>query len=203
MALINQATKELHVKIVYYGPAKSGKTTNLEQIHANVQTSYGKGQMVSLATSADRTLFFDFYPLEAAVIKGFKTKFQLFTVPGQVIYNQTRQLVLRGVDGIVFVADSQYDKMQENVESFQNMLQNLKDLNLDLTDIPYVMQYNKRDLGNVAPVDFMEFLVNNNEVQVPAFEAAATQCQGVFETLNAITRLLLQKFLNQGTRRDS
>ena len=203
MALINQATKELHVKIVYYGPAKSGKTTNLEQIHANVQTPYGKGQMVSLATSADRTLFFDFYPLEAAVIKGFKTKFQLFTVPGQVIYNTTRQLVLRGVDGIVFVADSQYDKMQENVESFQNMEQNLKELNLSFDDIPYVVQYNKRDLGEVAPVDFMDFLVNNKEVQVPSFEAAATQCHGVFETLNAITRLLLQKFINQGANRSA
>ena len=202
MALINQATKELHVKIVYYGPAKSGKTTNLEQIHANVQTSHGKGQLVSLATSADRTLFFDFYPLEAAVIKGFKTKFQLFTVPGQVIYNQTRQLVLRGVDGIVFVADSHYDKMQENVESLQNMEDNLKGLNLSLEEIPYVVQYNTRDLPDVAPVDFMEFLINNKQVQVPAFEAAATQCQGVFETLNAITRLLLQKFINQGTRRE-
>ena len=202
MALINQATKELHVKIVYYGPAKSGKTTNLEQVHANVQTATpeGRGKMVSLATSADRTLFFDFYPLEAAVIKGFKTKFQLFTVPGQVIYNTTRQLVLRGVDGIVFVADSQYDKMQENVESFQNMIENLKSLNLDLAEIPYVIQYNKRDMDNLAPTDFLEYLLNNQEVQVPSFEAAATNCTGVFETLNAITRLLLQKFINQGTR---
>jgi len=203
MALINQATKELHVKIVYYGPAKSGKTTNLEQVHANVQTSTpeGRGKMVSLATSADRTLFFDFYPLEAAVIKGFKTKFQLFTVPGQVIYNTTRQLVLRGVDGIVFVADSQYDKMQENVESFQNMEENLKSLNLNLADIPYVIQYNKRDMDNLAPIEFMEYLVNNKDVQVPYFEAAAPKCVGVFETLNAITRLLLQKFINQGARR--
>ena len=201
MALINQATKELHVKIVYYGPAKSGKTTNLERIHANVQTPYGKGQMVSLATDADRTLFFDFYPIEAAVIKGFKTKFQLFTVPGQVIYNTTRQLVLRGVDGIVFVADSQYGKMQENVESFQNMEENLKGMNLSLAGIPYVLQYNKRDLNDVAPVDFMEFLVNNKDVQVPAYEASATGCVGVFETLNAITRLLLQKFINETPRR--
>lgn len=204
MALINQATKELHVKIVYYGPAKSGKTTNLEQIHGNIQTSSpeGKGKMVSLATSADRTLFFDFYPLEATVIKGFTTKFQLFTVPGQVIYNTTRQLVLRGVDGIVFVADSQYEKMQENVESFQNMEENLKALNLSLDDVPYIIQYNKRDIPDaIAPVDFMEYLINNKEVQVPAYEAAATHCKGVFETLNAITRLLLQKFINQGNRR--
>jgi signal recognition particle receptor subunit beta len=202
MALINQATKELHVKIVYYGPAKSGKTTNLEQIHANIQTATpeGKGKLVSLATSADRTLFFDFYPLEAAVIRGFKTKFQLFTVPGQVIYNATRQLVLRGVDGVVFVADSQYSKMQENVESFLNMEENLKALNIRLSDIPYVIQYNKRDMTDLAPIDFMEYLINNKEVQVPSFEAAASSCGGVFETLNAITRLLLQKFINQSSQ---
>src|SRR4051812_33257829 len=117
MAIINQATKELQVKIVFYGPAKSGKTTNLEQVHANVQVPNpdAKGKMTSLATSSDRTLFFDFFPLEAVAIKGFKTKFALFTVPGQVIYNATRQIVLRGVDGIVFVADSQYDKMEENI----------------------------------------------------------------------------------------
>ncbi len=201
MALINQATKELHIKIVYYGPAKSGKTTNLEQIHANIQTAQPekKGKLVSLSTSADRTLFFDFFPLEATMVKGFTTKFQLFTVPGQVIYNTTRQLVLRGVDGIVFVADSQYDKMQENVESFQNMEENLKSLNLSLADIPYVIQYNKRDLDNPAPIEFLEFLLNNKDVQVPSFEASATKVEGVFETLNAITRLLLQKFIKQET----
>ncbi len=122
MAIINQATKELQVKIVYYGPALCGKTTNLQQVHGNVQTApENKGQLVSLATSSDRTLFFDFLPIESMSIKGFKTKFQLYTVPGQVIYNTTRQLVLRGVDGIVFVADSQYEKMAENVESFANM----------------------------------------------------------------------------------
>src|SRR5687767_2639231 len=131
MAIINQATKELQVKIVYYGPAKGGKTTNLEQVHANVQTSE-KAKIVSLATSSDRTLFFDFFPLEAMTIKGFKTKFQLYTVPGQVIYNTTRQLVLRGVDGIVFVADSQYEKMEENVKSFSNLEENLRTLNMDL-----------------------------------------------------------------------
>src|SRR6187455_3891345 len=161
MAIINQATKELQVKIVYYGPAKSGKTTNLEQIHSNVQVPNpdSKGKMTSLATSSDRTLFFDFFPLEAVAIKGFKTKFALFTVPGQVIYNATRQIVLRGVDGIVFVADSQYEKMEENVKSFQNLEENLRSLNQDLRDIPYVVQYNKRDLANVAPVEYMEFLL--------------------------------------------
>ena len=203
MAIINQATKELQVKIVYYGPAKSGKTTNLEQVHANVQVpeTTAKGKMTSLATSSDRTLFFDFFPLEAVAIKGFKTKFALFTVPGQVIYNATRQIVLRGVDGIVFVADSQYDKMEENVETFKHLEENLKTLNLNLDDIPYVMQYNKRDLPDIAPIEYMDFVLNNREVQVPAFEASASGCTGVFETLNMITRMLLHKFLNDGARK--
>src|SRR6266568_2167959 len=171
MAIINQATKELQVKIVYYGPALGGKTTNLVQVHDHVQTAHGnKGKLVSLATSSDRTLFFDFLPIEAVAIKGFKTKFQLYTVPGQVIYNTTRQLVLRGVDGIVFVADSQYEKMEENVKSFSNLEENLKTLNI-------------------------------REVQAPAFSASAHKCEGVFETLNMITRLLLHKFINESGRK--
>ena len=174
MAIINQATKELQVKIVYYGPAMGGKTTNLVQVHDHVQTTAGnKGKLVSLATSSDRTLFFDFLPIEAMTIRGFKTKFQLYTVPGQVIYNTTRQLVLRGVDGVVFVADSQYEKMPENVESFQNLVDNLASLKLNLDEIPYVLQYNKRDLPNVAPMEYMEFLLNNRNVQVPSFSATA------------------------------
>ena len=198
MAIINQATKELQVKIVYYGPALGGKTTNLVQVHGNVQTAQGsKGKLVSLATSSDRTLFFDFLPIEAVAIKGYKTKFQLYTVPGQVIYNTTRQLVLRGVDGIVFVADSQYEKMPDNVQSFNNLEENLKSLNLSLTDIPYVLQYNKRDLPNAAPMEYLEYLLNNREVQAPSFTASASSCQGVFETLNMITRMLLNKFINQ------
>lgn len=201
MAIINQATRELQVKIVYYGPAKCGKTTNLEQVHANVQNVQEKGKLVSLATSSDRTLFFDFLPIEAMAIKGFKTKFQLYTVPGQVIYNTTRQLVLRGVDGIVFVADSQWDKMQENVESFQNLEENLKSLKLNLADIPCVIQYNKRDLPGAAPVDYLEYLLNNRDVQVPSFEACASKCEGVFESLNMITRLLLHKFINESQRK--
>ena len=203
MAIINQATKELQVKIVYYGPAKSGKTTNLEQVHSNVQVpeSSAKGKLTSLATSSDRTLFFDFFPLEAVAIRGFKTKFALFTVPGQVIYNATRQIVLRGVDGIVFVADSQYDKMEENVETFRHLEENLKTLNLNLADIPLVMQYNKRDLPDDAPTEYMDFVLNNREVQVPSFEASASKTEGVFETLNMITRMLLHKFLSDGARR--
>jgi mutual gliding-motility protein MglA len=201
MAIINQATKELHVKIVYYGPALCGKTTNIIRIHDQVESVQEKGKLVSLATSSDRTLFFDFLPLEALAIKGFKTKFQLYTVPGQVIYNTTRQLVLRGVDGIVFVADSQYDKLAENVESFTNLEQNLASLKLNLADIPYVLQYNKRDLPGIAPVEYLEFLLNNRDVQVPSFEACASKCAGVFESLNMITRLLLHKFIAEGSRK--
>src|SRR3984957_14199386 len=197
MAIINQATKELQVKIVYYGPGKGGKTTNLEQVHSNVQNVKEKGKLVSLATSSDRTLFFDFLPIEAMAIKGYKAKFQLYTVPGQVIYNTTRQLVLRGVDGIVFVADSQYDKMAENVESFQNLEENLRTLKINLRDIAYVLQYNKQELPNVAPVDYMEFLLNNRELQVPSFPSVAHKCEGVFESLNMITRMLLNKFISQ------
>jgi signal recognition particle receptor subunit beta len=203
MAIINQATKELQVKIVYYGPAMGGKTTNLVKVHENIQTAQEKGKLVSLATSSDRTLFFDFLPVEAMAIKGFKTKFQLYTVPGQVIYNTTRQLVLRGVDGIVFVADSQYEKMAENVESFNNMEENLRTLRMNLAEIPYVLQYNKRDLANAAPIEYMEFLLNNREVQVPSFPGVASQCEGVFETLNMITRMLLHKFINESSRRSS
>src|SRR5688500_11261045 len=197
--VINQATKQLQIKIVYYGPALCGKTTNLEKVHANVAQAQEKGKLVSLATQSDRTLFFDFLPVEAMAIKGYKTKFQLYTVPGQVIYNTTRQLVLRGVDGIIFVADSQFDKMEENVESFKNLEENLVGAKLDLANIPYVLQYNKRDLPNVAPVEYMEYLLNNRDVRVPAFEASAAKVEGVFETLNAITRLLLQKFINEAS----
>jgi signal recognition particle receptor subunit beta len=202
MAIINQATKELQVKIVYYGPALCGKTTNLQQVHGHVQTApENKGKLVSLATSSDRTLFFDFLPIESLSIKGFKTKFQLYTVPGQVIYNTTRQLVLRGVDGLVFVADSQYEKMAENVESFSNMEENLRSLKMNLADIPYVLQFNKRDLPNAAPIDYMEFLLNNRDIQVPSFSACAHNCEGVFETLNMISRLLLHKYLTETSRK--
>jgi signal recognition particle receptor subunit beta len=168
------------------------------QVHDHVQTMAGnKGKLVSLATSSDRTLFFDFLPIEAMTIKGYKTKFQLYTVPGQVIYNTTRQLVLRGVDGIVFVADSQFEKMPENIESFQNLADNLSSQKMNLAEIPYVLQYNKRDLPNVAPVEYMDFLLNNRDVQVPSFCGTAHKCEGVFESLNMITRMLLQKFIHQ------
>jgi signal recognition particle receptor subunit beta len=200
MAIINQATRELQVKIVYCGPACSGKTTNLEQVHTHVQVSESaaRGKMTSLATSSDRTLFFDFFPLETLAVKGFKTKFSLFTVPGQVSSNATRQIVLRGVDGIVFVADSQYEKMGENVEAFKQLQENLAALQLSLDQIPYVLQYNKRDLPEIAPVEYLDFVLNNREVEVPAFEAKASQCEGVFDSLNMVSRMLLQKFLGAG-----
>jgi hypothetical protein len=193
MAIINYANKEVQFKVVYYGPALCGKTTNLAYIHSQV-TDTNKGELVSLATAADRTLFFDFLPLNAVVIRGFKTKFQLYTVPGQVIYNATRQLVLRSVDGIVFVADSQWDKMEENVESFKNLQENLARQGTSLDNIPYVLQYNKRDMPNPAPMHYLEFVLNNRKIRVPSYEAVATTGVGVFQTLNTVSRLLLQKF---------
>ena len=202
MALINQATKEIQLKIVYYGPPRGGKTTNLEKVHAEVDaTPETKGKLTSLATNSDRTLFFDFLPIETSVVRGYKTKFQLFTVPGQVIYNTTRQLVLRGVDGLVFVADSQYEKMEENVQTFANMIQNLETLNQNLDNIPYVLQYNKRDLPNAAPVDYLDFTLNNRDLQVPSFASSAIKGEGVFETLNMITRMLLHKLMTESGRK--
>src|ERR1044071_4051162 len=153
MSIINYASKEIQFKIVYYGPALCGKTTNLAYVHSQINPD-NRGELVSLATAADRTLFFDFLPLHAVTIKNFKTKFQLYTVPGQVIYNTTRQLVLRSVDGIVFVADSQWDKMEENIESFKNMEDNLAKQNVKIDDVPYVLQFNKRDLPRVAPAHY-------------------------------------------------
>jgi signal recognition particle receptor subunit beta len=193
MAIINYANKEVQFKVVYYGPALCGKTTNLAWIHGQVNDT-NKGELVSLATAADRTLFFDFLPLNAVVIKGFRTKFQLYTVPGQVIYNATRQLVLRSVDGVVFVADSQWEKMEENIESFKNLQDNIARQGQSLDTIPYVLQYNKRDMPSPAPVHYLEYILNNRKTRVPSFAAVATSGQGVFATLNAVSRLLLQKF---------
>jgi signal recognition particle receptor subunit beta len=202
MSIINYANKEVQFKLVYYGPALCGKTTNLAHVHSQVNDT-SKGELVSLATAADRTLFFDFLPLNAVVIKGFKTKFQLYTVPGQVIYNATRQLVLRSVDGIVFVADSQWDKMEENVESFKNLQDNLVRQGNNLDSIPYVLQYNKRDMPNPAPLHYLEYILNNRPVRVPSFVAVATTGQGVFPTLNAISRMLLQRFARENEQATS
>ena len=190
MVFFNYATMQMAAKIVYYGPGLCGKTTNLHHIYS--RTSPGsRGEMVSLETETDRTLFFDLLPLDVGVIGGFKTRVQLYTVPGQVFYNTTRKLVLKGVDGIVFVADSQWDRQHENVESFRNLQENLKEYDYDLDETPYVIQYNKRDLPKVAPVDYLEFLLNHGTRRVPTFEAVAVGGAGVFETLNTVSRMVL------------
>jgi mutual gliding-motility protein MglA len=196
LSFINFAAREINCKIVYYGAGLGGKTTNLQVIYQKTADQQ-KGKMISLATETERTLFFDFLPLDLGSVRGFKTRIHLYTVPGQVFYDASRKLILRGVDGIVFVADSQYEKMPENVEAFQNLCENLKTLKLDINEIPYVLQYNKRDLPNVAPVEYMDYLLNNRDVQVPSFTGTAHKCEGVFETLNMITRMLLQKYINQ------
>ena len=196
MSIINYASREIQFKIVYYGPALCGKTTNLGYIHQRINPS-NRGDLVSLATAADRTLFFDFLPVNAVVIKGFVTKFQLYTVPGQVIYNATRQLVLRSVDGVVFVADSQWEKMEENVESFKNLADNLSKQNISIDEIPYVLQYNKRDLPNIAPVNYLEFVLNNRKRRAQSFEVISSTGQNVFASLNAVSQILLHKFSKQ------
>jgi hypothetical protein len=188
MASINYALKEISCKIVYYGPGMCGKTTNLQHIHQHTAADK-RGNMVSLATPGERTLFFDFLPLEASQVHGFRTKFQLYTVPGQVMYNSTRKLVLRGVDGVIFVCDSQWEKTRENVESFRNLADNLGSYGHSLETTPYVVQYNKRDLPNIAPVHYLRYLINPR--QVPDSEAVALRGDGVFETLNTICTLVL------------
>jgi signal recognition particle receptor subunit beta len=196
MSIINYASREIQFKIVYYGPALCGKTTNLSYIHQRINPQ-NRGDLVSLATAADRTLFFDFLPLNAVVIKGFVTKFQLYTVPGQVIYNATRQLVLRSVDGLCFVADSQWEKMEENVESFKNLEENMAKQNILLDDMPCVLQYNKRDLPNIAPVNYMEYVLNNRKKRLQSFEVISSTGQNVFAALNAVSQMLLHKFSKQ------
>ena len=196
MAFINFARREIAFKIVYYGPALCGKTTNLEQIHMAIDPTT-RGELTMLSTQQDRTLFFDFLPLKSDVIKGFISKFQLYTVPGQNIYNETRKLVLRNVDGVVFVGDSQFDKMEENLESFSNLESNLQMQNDSLFNLPYVLQFNKRDLPNVAPVHYMDFLLNNKDVRVPVVEAVASEGVGVFETLNIMSKMVMAHFMKQ------
>jgi signal recognition particle receptor subunit beta len=190
VSVINHAEKVIHFKIVYYGPGVAGKTANLQYVHRCLPTTH-KGNMISLATGDDRTIFFDFLPVQALTVRGFQTRFQLYTVPGQVHYNMTRRLVLRGVDGIVFVADSQWERMRENVESLRNLEENLKQYELTLDELPYVVQYNKRDLPNVAPVDYLEYLLNRRARRVPFFEGIAVEGKGVFDTLNTVSRMVL------------
>jgi mutual gliding-motility protein MglA len=189
MSLVNYSTREITCKIVYYGPGRSGKTSNLQYIHAFVPEER-KGPMVSLATETDRTLFFDFLPLDLGTLSGFRTRVQLYTVPGQVYYNATRKLVLRGADGVVFVADSQREQFEDNIESLRNLHENLLEEDIDLRNLPMVMQYNKRDLPGVVPVAELDDLLNFRGV--PAFPAAAVSGDGVFETLKVVSQLVLQ-----------
>ncbi|MCP4581387.1 MAG: hypothetical protein GY839_07190 [candidate division Zixibacteria bacterium] len=190
MVSINYAFKEMISKVVYYGPGLSGKTTNLQYVFKKVPQNT-RGELISLATDADRTLYFDFLPVNVGNIKGFSVKFQLYTVPGQVYYNATRKLVLRGVDGLVFVADSQNDKMDENIESLNNLQENLIEYGYNLNEMPFVIQYNKRDLPNIATIDQLEQLLNPSAV--PYYEAVATTGEGVFGTLKAISKLVIDK----------
>jgi len=190
VSVINYAKKIIDFKIVYYGPGLAGKTANLQHIHRCLPHD-NKGNMISLATGDDRTLYFDFLPVSALTVRGFETRFQLYTVPGQVQYNMTRRLVLRGVDGLVFVADSQFERLRENVESLRNLEANLREYEFTLDEIPYVLQYNKRDLPNVAPVEYLEFVLNRRAKRVLSFEASAIEGKGVFDTLNTVSRMAL------------
>ncbi len=221
MSLINYASREINCKIVYYGPGLGGKTTNLEYVYEKVAPS-SKGKLISLATETERTLFFDFLPVDLGTIRGFRTRFHLYTVPGQVYYNASRKLILKGVDGVVFVADSQIDRMEANLEAMQNLYDNMAQHGYDLTKMPFVIQYNKRDLPNAAPIAELdaalnpgwpvedparqkptpdpyrpgEYLVREIEgtwiERVPTFEAVAVKGEGVFDTLKAVSKQVLK-----------
>lgn len=192
MSLVNFTTREITCKIVYYGPGRSGKTTNLQYVYDRVPGNR-RGRMVSLATATDRTLFFDFLPLELGKISGFTTRFQLYTVPGQVYYDATRKLVLHGADGVVFVADSQARQLDENIESLQNLQMNLLEQGVNIRTLPLVIQYNKQGLPPelVLPVDELDDVLNFR--RVPSFPADALNGKGVFETLRAVSELVLRK----------
>ena len=221
MSMINYASREINCKLVYYGPGLGGKTTNLELIYGKVAPDT-RGKMVSLATETERTLFFDFLPVDLGTIRGFKTRFHLYTVPGQVYYNASRKLILKGVDGVVFVGDSQIERSEANVESMQNLYDNMAEYGYDLTKIPFVVQYNKRDLPNAAPIEQLQEQLNPGwPVEDPAkqketpdpyhpgamlieqvdgmwlerapyFESVAITGEGVFETLKALAKIVLK-----------
>lgn len=188
MSFVNYHTKEINCKIVYYGPGLGGKTTNIQYIYQKT-TSLTKGKIISLNTENERTLFFDFLPLDLGTIRGFKTRFHLYTVPGQAFYESSRKLILRGVDGIVFVADSQVERMEENLESFLSLENNLKEQGHNIEKIPLVLQFNKRDLPNIVPVQDMQRKLNKSNF--PYFEASALNGEGVFETLKMVSKLVL------------
>ena len=195
MSFINYSSREINCKIVYYGPGLCGKTTNLQYIYNKTNPDL-KGKMISLATETERTLFFDFLPLALGEIRGFKTRFHLYTVPGQVFYDASRKLILKGVDGVVFVADSQIARMEANVESLENLRTNLAEQGYSLDKLPYVIQYNKRDMPGIAPVEELRQLLNTSGV--PDFEGVASTGVGVFDTLKAVAKLVLSH-LKKGT----
>jgi len=195
MSFINYSSREINCKIVYYGPGLCGKTTNLQHIYQKTNPDV-KGKMISLATETERTLFFDFLPLALGEIRGFKTRFHLYTVPGQVFYDASRKLILKGVDGVVFVADSQIERMEANAESLDNLKVNLKEQGYDLEKVPYVIQYNKRDLPNAAPLEELQRLLNPQGA--PEFGACATTGEGVFETLKATAKGVLADLKKMG-----
>jgi signal recognition particle receptor subunit beta len=197
MVQINFALKEVNCKIVFYGPGMSGKTTNLEIVHQKAPEE-NKGELTSISTDGDRTLFFDFMPLDLGNVAGMRTKFQLYTVPGQVYYNSTRKLVLQGVDGVIFIADSDPEKMDENIESYQNLIDNLAEYGKDVRELPHVIQYNKRDLPNALPVDEMDKRLN--KFGVPTFEAVAYTGEGVFPTLKTLAGMVLESIDRMDSR---
>jgi signal recognition particle receptor subunit beta len=188
VSFINYSSREINCKIVYYGPGLCGKTTNLQYIYRRTNPDQ-KGKLISLATETERTLFFDFLPLALGDIKGFRIRFHLYTVPGQVFYAASRKLILKGVDGVVFVADSQIERMESNMESIDDLQINLAEQGYELEKLPFAIQYNKRDLPNIVPVEEMDKLLNNREV--PWFEGIATTGKGVFETLKSVAKLVL------------
>ena len=193
--MINYASREINCKIVYYGPGLSGKTTNLEYVYEKVNPDT-RGKMISLATETERTLFFDFLPVDLGSIRGFKTRFHLYTVPGQVFYDASRKLILKGVDGVIFVADSQMERLEANQESVENLRTNLAEQGYSLEKIPYVIQYNKRDLPNVVSVEELRPLIN--PMNVPDYEANARAGVGVFDTLKAVSKLVLNELKRGG-----
>jgi mutual gliding-motility protein MglA len=189
MSMINYASREINCKLVYYGPGLGGKTTNLEYVYNKINPDT-RGKLISLATEQERTLFFDFLPVDLGSIRGFKTRFHLYTVPGQVYYNASRRLILKGVDGIVFVADSQAERMDANIAAMENLYENLADYGYDAQRLPIVLQWNKRDLPNAVPLEEMRAQLNPTALQ--EFEAVAVEGQGVFDTLRAVSKQVLK-----------
>jgi len=197
MAFINYSAREINCKLVYYGPGLCGKTTNLKCIYERTAND-AKGKMISLATETERTLFFDFLPLALGEIRGFKTRFHLYTVPGQVFYDASRKLILKGVDGVVFVADSQQERFEANLESLENLKDNLREQGFDIAKLPWVIQYNKRDLPNAVSLEELREALNP-EGKIQEFEAEAANGKGVFETLKALAKLVLAE-LKKGSK---